>query len=222
MSRGREGRRRLSPAARRAHLLRVGLELLAEDPKHALSAHAVAARAGTTPGLLYRYFSDQRAFELDVLAAAADQLREATRWPAAGAEGLRASLRAEVEFASRHAGLWRALHRRGAGTPVLERLTDARVARLRRGLGGDRGTGQGALRLRGWLGFRRAAIDAWLDDPTLSEEELVDLLADAASAWLAGRDRPRDRKPRVRLMGAVRREPRDGSPGAERAATRIG
>jgi AcrR family transcriptional regulator len=168
----------------------------------------VAQRAEIAPGLLYRYFPDQRAFHLALLAEAAERLSAAARLPQLRFdEALRASLQAQVQFALRHAGLWRALHT--APAAIRERLQDAQVERVLRSLGATSGSAQTRILLRGWLGFCDGAIEAWLDRREIEPSELVSLLLSALerplSTIAAGSSpRPRSQKPRVRLLGATR------------------
>lgn len=207
------GRRRLSPSARRAQLLEIGLELLDQEPHQPLSPRVVADRAATVPGLLYRYFPDRHAFTTEVLALVGERLADSSTEGGAG-DPLRSSLRGEVGFARRHAGLWRALHQRPEAAVARARWQARLEARLSRSPAGGPPAARASIQRRGWLGFRQAAIEAWLDEPALSEEQLIDLLVEATAS--GPRARPRDRKPRVRLMGSVR----GGQPSAARPARR--
>jgi AcrR family transcriptional regulator len=208
MPRPQPGRRRLPPSERRQQLLDVGLELLDRDPSQGPSPHAVAERAGVVPGLLYRYFPDQRAFHEALLAESARRLSAATRWPALGfAEALRVSLRAQIDFALRHGGLWRAL--RAAPAEVRERAHEDQAERTLRSVGETAGSAQARILLRGWVGFCESAIEAWLDRREIEPDELVSLLASVLERPLitiaaAPSPRPRSQKPRVRLLGAAR------------------
>jgi AcrR family transcriptional regulator len=201
-------RQRLYPAKRRKQLLDVGLELLDREPSQAPSPRDVAERAEVAPGLLYRYFPDQRAFQLALLAESAQRFSAATRWPRLRfEEAMRASLQAQIQFAVRHAGLWRAL--RTAPAAIRERLQDDQVECVLRARGATPGSAQTRILLRGWLGFCDGAIEAWLDRREIEPGELVSLLASTLEPALAAigtstSSRPRSRKPRVRLLGAAR------------------
>ncbi len=200
--------RRLAPSKRRQHLLDVGLELLDRDPSRRPSPRDVAGRAKVAPGLLYRYFPDQRAFHQALLAESALRFSAATRRPEHSIPGaLRVSLRAQIGFAMRHEGLWRALRTAPAG--IRERVHEDQVERTLRSLGATPGSAQTRILLRGWAGFCEGAIEAWLDRREIEPSELATLLASTLEPALAAigtgtPPRPRSRKPRVRLVGAAR------------------
>ena len=201
-------RRRLPPSKRRRQLLEIGLEMVDRDPSQAPSLRDVAARAEVAPGLLYRYFPDQRAFRLALLTESAQRFSAATRWPELRfAEALRVSLRAQIDFALRHEGLWRALHTAPAG--VRERVHGDQVERMLRSLGAAPTSEQTRILLGGWIGFCEGAIEAWLDRREIEPSELVSLLVSTLERPLstiaaASLPRPRSRKPRVRLVGDSR------------------
>ena len=208
MSQHSKRRRRLPPSKRYQQLLAAGLDLLDRDPSQGPSPRDVAARAEVTPGLLYRYFPDQRAFHLALLAESAQRFSAATRWPERRfAEALRVSLRAQIDFALRHEGLWRALHTAPAG--IRERLHKDQVERTLRRLGASGTSAKTRILLRGWMGFCEGAIEAWLDRREIEPSELVSLLASTLEPALVAigtrtSPRPRSRKPRVRLVGDSR------------------
>jgi AcrR family transcriptional regulator len=201
MAKDQSLRRRLSPSKRRQHLIEIGLE---RGP----TPRDVAERAEVAPGLLYRYFTDQRAFHLALLAESAERFASAARWPQLRFdEALRASLRAQIEFAARHEGLWRAL--RTAPVTIRERLQDEQIDRVPRARGAPPSSARTRILLRGWVGFCEGAIEAWLGRREIEPSELVSLLASALesafhTAGSGTSPRPRSRKPRVRLVGAQR------------------
>ena len=68
--------RRLSPDARREELIAVALELFSTTPPEQLSLEDVAAAAGVSRALLYRYFSSLNELYLEALRTATDGLVE--------------------------------------------------------------------------------------------------------------------------------------------------
>ncbi|MDQ2896458.1 MAG: TetR/AcrR family transcriptional regulator, partial [Actinomycetota bacterium] len=53
--------RRMRAPARRAHLLDVATEIAVEQSFHAVTAEAIARRAGVTRAVIYQHFTDLRA-----------------------------------------------------------------------------------------------------------------------------------------------------------------
>src|SRR3981189_63361 len=69
-----EKRVRLNPQARRAQLIKLGVEMLATRTLDELSVEEIAQQAGISRGLLFHYFSSKREFPLEVARAAAQEL----------------------------------------------------------------------------------------------------------------------------------------------------
>jgi AcrR family transcriptional regulator len=69
-----EKRVRLSPEARRAQLIELGVEMLATRTLDELSVEDIAQQAGISRGLLFHYFSSKQEFHLEVARAAAHEL----------------------------------------------------------------------------------------------------------------------------------------------------
>jgi AcrR family transcriptional regulator len=208
MARDPRVRRRLDPSKRRQQLLDVGLDLLDRTGDQP-STREVAERAGVTPGLLYRYFPDQRAYHQALLEEAATGESASARWPQRPfAEALRDALRAQIEFAARHEGRWRALRTGPAAVRAkLQKEQVERVLQYRPGLASP----SARLLVLGWVGLCQSAIEAWLADRNLPAAELAVLLTSTLDPILTaahdGADRPRRRKPRVRLLAATRPPP---------------
>ena len=62
----REKRTRLDPAARRAQLIALGVEMLATRTLDALSVEDIAKQAGISRGLLFHYFASKQEFHTAV------------------------------------------------------------------------------------------------------------------------------------------------------------
>src|SRR6476646_11819051 len=69
---------RLAPAARRAQLIKLGVEMLTSRGLEALSVDEIAKQAGISKGLLFHYFSSKRDFHLAIVRRASEMLLEAT------------------------------------------------------------------------------------------------------------------------------------------------
>ena len=69
---------RLSPEARRAQLLELGVQMLTTRTLDELSVEALAEQAGISRGLLFHYFKNKQDFHRAVVQQAADDLLETT------------------------------------------------------------------------------------------------------------------------------------------------
>src|SRR3954454_5545856 len=65
---------RLSPEARRAQLIDLGVEMLATRRLDELSVELIANTAGISRGLLFHYFPSKQQFHLEVARAAAAEM----------------------------------------------------------------------------------------------------------------------------------------------------
>src|SRR5438309_5310975 len=70
---------RLSPAARRAQLIELGVEMLATRTLDELSVEEIAGQAGISRGLLFHYFASKQEFHLEVARAVAQEMLERTQ-----------------------------------------------------------------------------------------------------------------------------------------------
>ncbi|PXW35565.1 UNVERIFIED_CONTAM: TetR family transcriptional regulator [Williamsia faeni] len=83
-------RRRLSPEARQAEIIRAGARLFGENAYDSVRMDDVAEAAGVSRALMYRYFPDKRSVFVAVLNSLSDKMlerTEATIDPAASAFG---------------------------------------------------------------------------------------------------------------------------------------
>jgi AcrR family transcriptional regulator len=192
-------RTRLQVDVRRQQLLDLGLQLFGNQTYDELSIDEIAKRAGVSKGLLYHYFPSKRAFYVALVREAARQLLEETdvdRQPAGqqmDPEGIRARIRAFLEYVSRRRASYAFLLRGGIGTDsevaeIVEQtrqaVLDQMSSRLSR-FGADTKAPSTRLRLRGWLGFLEAASLDWAERQELELEEFLELLVQMAGAVFA-------------------------------------
>ncbi|MGB8329032.1 MAG: TetR/AcrR family transcriptional regulator, partial [Polyangiales bacterium] len=190
---------RLQVDVRRQQLLELGLELFGNQTYDELSIDEIAKRAGVSKGLLYHYFPSKRAFYVASVQEAARQLLDETdidqhgRGPTPDPEGVRAGLRAFLEYVARRRIAYRFLLRGGIGTdPEVARiiegtrqaLVDRMISRLSR-FGARPDDPATRLRLRGWLGFLEASSLDWAESQELDLEAFLQLLVKMSSLVFA-------------------------------------
>lgn len=177
-------RSRLDPAARRAQLLELGVQMLSTRPLAELSIDELAAAAGTSKALVFHYFGSKAEFHLAVVAAAADAFFAITEPdPALDLEAqIDQSMRAFVRFvADDRAGYQMLVRGSGGGDPALQALFDQTrdrfVHRIVDKLGPiDVGAPLLHLAVRGWVALAEEVSVTWAGDPQADEEEVLALL----------------------------------------------
>jgi AcrR family transcriptional regulator len=176
-------RNRLEVDERRAQLLQLGLTLFSATPYDGLKIEEVASRAGISKGLLYHYFPTKRAFYVEVLRAAALELVSLVdiEQSLPPLDRARRSIDTYLSYVSRHGAAYVALLRGGLGADpeVATIIEDTRVRFLTRaieGLGIDQPPPLWRLALRGWIGFVEASSIEWVAQPTITQDELRELL----------------------------------------------
>lgn len=191
---------RLSPDERRAQLLDLGVELLADRSLDELSIDLLAEEAGISRGLLYHYFGNKHAFHEAVVRRAADDLIAQTAPPADVADPLdklAASMTAYVDYVvTNHAGYLSLVKGAQGGNETLRSIYDeARSALTDRIFIEDSGAyvipDTPAIRLlvRGWAAMAEELVLSWVADPDgVTREELLQLLAVSLPALVAGLD----------------------------------
>jgi AcrR family transcriptional regulator len=169
---------------RRAQLVEIGLELLPTTPVQDLTIDEVARRAGISRSLLFHYFASKREYYAAVIEAAAALLRDHVvprpGTPLAGqlpgmldrfvtwVETYRDSYVAFVRGA--HAGdAWVA----DVYEDTRERLVEVALAAVPL----TDGTRQRQL-VRSWFAFTEDLVLQWTREPTMTREELLELIAD--------------------------------------------
>lgn len=187
--------RRLPPDARRSQLLDVGAEMFTEQPYSDVLMEDVAARAGVSRGLLYRYFPGKR----DFFAAIFE--RDSTRLLAASeideslpiADQVRAGLEAHLDYFETHRHNILTVNRGAlAGDPAVQAIISDELLTLRnRLLEASGSTGHArevtSMALDGWLAFVRAVCVEWLETSQLSRAEIHELCVRALTGVVADR-----------------------------------
>ncbi len=180
-------------ARRREQLVSAGLALLAEEGWSGLTARAVAARAGTHPGLVHYHFGGLPALKHAVAAAAALEAFEPVLIALTSADSWSAGLGAAVRPVTGHGDPRTA---RISAELVAASLQDAAVGDLmRRTLADARArlvpwlVGTGAEHPEGLATLLVAALDGLVLHRLLDPALALDQVADAADA-LAGHDAP--------------------------------
>jgi AcrR family transcriptional regulator len=200
-------RTRLSPTARRAQLIQLGLELLGERTLDQVQVEDVAAAAGISKGLVFHYFPTKRDFHAALVREAADLLLAATAPdPALPREQrLRAGLEAFTDFVDINRSAYLALARSAAGDPqtfaVFEQFRAVVCQRIHDELAEDVGAASPPalvrVAVRGWVALAEEAIVEWLRDEAAPRDHVLDLVHDALgdlvaiAAARAGVDGPR-------------------------------
>ncbi|MBB1255443.1 TetR/AcrR family transcriptional regulator [Streptomyces alkaliterrae] len=185
-------RTRLTAEERRRQLIGVGLKLLVTRPIHELSIDEVAAEAGISRGLLFRYFPTKRDYYVAVVTAAAQRVLKHARAPEEARtprERVRGIVAGFVAFVQRRRENYVALVRTGAGGDelVLEVFENNRRVigeRVLEAVGRPAADPLTRLVVRGWLAMvEEMAIEA--DDRTVSADELVEFLVASLERMLA-------------------------------------
>jgi AcrR family transcriptional regulator len=186
-----EKRVRLSPEARRAQLIELGVEMLATRTLDELSVEDIAQQAGISRGLLFHYFSSKQEFHTEVVRAAAHELLRRTEPDSSlePVEALRASLTAFVEYVEENPDNYTSLVRGAASGDTEMRAifddTRARLAGRVIAMVGDMGLAMGPraeLAVHGWVAFAEACVIGWLGSPAVGRDQLLDLLTKALPA----------------------------------------
>jgi AcrR family transcriptional regulator len=181
--------RRLAPEARRDQIVDVGAKQFATQPYERVRMADVAAVAGISRALVYRYFPTKRDLFAAVYQRASERLLEASEFDpsVALAEQVVAGLDAHFDFFIENARTVLVANRGAlAGDPMIEGIISEELAQLRKrmldasGLLG-RARVRASTALYGWLAFVRAVCVEWLAQPdqVLSREEVRDMCMSA-------------------------------------------
>ena len=195
-------RTRLDPAARRAQLVELGLEMLSTRSLDDLAIEDIAVAAGISRGLLFHYFPSKHDYrEAVVRAAAADLLAHlAPDLDVPLSERLRAGIVAYVDYVSDNRDSYVSLLRGASGgDPGLRQVFDETRSAIAANLldqitqlGNAEPPARVRLVIRGWVAFGEEVVLDWLSDPgsdldrpviaDLLEQSLLTLVATAAAA----------------------------------------
>jgi AcrR family transcriptional regulator len=186
-------RHRLTPEARRAQLLDLGVGLLATRSLDELTIDVLAEEAGVSRGLLYHYFGNKQDFREAVVRRAVDDLVRQTAPPPGGdpLERLLASMAAYVDYVvANYQGYTSLVRGAAGGNETLRQLyEEARTALTDRIFDQDaRGelvpdTPAVRLVVRGWSALAEELVLTWVAEPGgVTREQLLDALASSLPA----------------------------------------
>ncbi len=194
-ARGRPPRRRLSAAERRRELLAAAGAILGERGVDAVQIGEVAAAAGVTRQLVYRFFPSRPALVVGLLEDFADDLTR--RFGEGAARSIPGSLEAVARvfveavcdtIEAKGAGPWHLLDSRGPDPEVarvarriLDRLVAPWVAPIAETIGVS--ALEAAIVARMIVAAGRAVLEPW-HDGTLTREEAVRMTTRGVSALL--------------------------------------
>jgi AcrR family transcriptional regulator len=185
---------RLRPDQRRAQILEAARRVLVADPHRELSVELVAAEAQVSPALLFHYFGSKKKFQYAVIeeAAAEVMLRTAPDPSLPPDEQLRSGIRAFVRAVLEAPQLYRAtLLMSAAGDPDVRALhSEIRQVFSTWVIGAvaQRGieiTPAVELACHGWQGYVEQTLLTWIDNPTISADELERLCEGSLDAILS-------------------------------------
>jgi AcrR family transcriptional regulator len=186
-----EKRTRLDPAARRAQLIELGVEMLATRTLDDVSVEDIAAKAGISRGLLFHYFSSKHDFHVEVARAAAAELIERTEPDPelAPQDALRGALQAFVDYVAENPDNYKSLVRGAAsGDTDMRAIFDAtrstmagRIVTRLADLGLPCGR-RAELAVHGWVAFTEECVVRSIEGGVRDRDALLDLLAGALPA----------------------------------------
>ena len=190
---------RMPPEERRAQLLDLGLQMLAERTLDELSIEDLADAAGISRGLLFHYFAGKADFHLQVARAAAEDLIARTAPDPAWApeETLRRSVGAFVDYVAENPRGYVALVRgAGSGDAAMREVFDSTRTRLAQRtvdvmteLGLDLPP-MALMVVRGWIAFVEDVTVTWCaaagGAPRPTRDELLEVLTRGLPALVMG------------------------------------
>jgi AcrR family transcriptional regulator len=184
-------RSRLSPEARRAQLIELGVDMLATRRLDELSVELIAQTAGISRGLLFHYFSSKQDFHLEVArAAAAEMIRRTQPDPALSpVEALRAALTSFIDYVEENPDNYKSLVRGAAsGDDEMRAIFDeTRTTMAQRIIAvvADQGLQvqpRVTLAIHGWVAYVEECVVRWIDTRTVTRDELLDMLTKSLPA----------------------------------------
>ena len=184
-------RTRLSPEARRAQLIELGVEMLSTRRLEELSVELIAQAAGISRGLLFHYFSSKQEFHTEVARAAAQEMIRRTEpdTSLAPVEALRGALTAFVDYVEENPDNYKSLVRGAVSGDEQMRaiFDDTRNTLAQRIIGvvGDLGLQVGprvALAIQGWVAYVEECVIRWIDGRTVTRDELLEMLTTSLPA----------------------------------------
>lgn len=151
------------------------------------SMEDIAADAGTSKSLVYRYFADKTALQVEVARLVVDEIGDALAAALAGQptprEGLRAMVDVYLRMVEHSPHVYAFVTRDGVVEHFLGSVTELVAAPFARELAGRAGAAEAAaVWAAGAVGFVRGAGEWWLNHP--QERPGRDALAAQVTSWL--------------------------------------
>jgi AcrR family transcriptional regulator len=178
-------RRRLSPDARRAELLRAGERVFTEKAFDDVSIEDIAEAAGVSKNLLYHYFTGKRELYIGTIRAATQEMLRRTEpdMRLEPLERLSGSIEQHLRYVEEHAdgyiklirGAWSDPDVQQIITEAQRRVVDRTLASLP--LNGASPPPGLELAIYGWITFIDQITVVWVENPTLSRDDLREMLA---------------------------------------------
>ena len=184
-------RSRLSPEARRAQLIELGVDMLATRRLDELSVELIASTAGISRGLLFHYFSSKQEFHLEVArAAAAEMIRRTEPDPSLSpVEALRAGLTSFIDYVEANPDNYKSLVRGAvSGDAEMRAIFDETRRRMAQRIiavvaaQGLAVQPRVTLAIHGWVAYVEECVVRWIDTRTVTRDELLDLLTKSLPA----------------------------------------
>lgn len=182
-------RTRLSPEARRVQLIDEGLSMAADIPLDQVSVEAVAEAVGVSRTLIFHYFDTKQDFHVAMAREQSRRMLEATEPDFSLGDPiavLRGTIRGFVDFVTDNRNLYLALMRGSASSdPAMRAVFDeTRSVMVQRTLSNVRLVGLEPtplieLAIYGWLAFSEDLTIRWLTAPTISRDEVLELITSA-------------------------------------------
>jgi AcrR family transcriptional regulator len=199
-----EKRIRLDPAARRAQLIALGVDMLATRTLDELSVEDIAQKAGISRGLLFHYFASKQEFHVEVARAAAGELiaRTAPDPSLPPVDALRGALAAFIDYVAENPDNYTSLVRGAASgdaemRAIFDETRSTMAGRIVSVLGelGLPLAPRAELAVHGWVAFTEECVirslDRDVEGAVRDREALLDLLTKALPAVvLASSDEP--------------------------------
>ncbi len=184
-------RNRLKVDERRTQLLELGLTLFGAAAYDEVSIDEIAKTAGVSKGLLYHYFGSKRAFYVETLRVAAEQLHAATEvhQHLPPNERAAAGVLAYLDFVEARSESYLALMQGGVGsdkeiTDIIQGSRQAFLTRMLDGLGLQRPSPVFRNAARAWIGSVEAASIDWLQHRDLEKHTLLGMLLQSLLATM--------------------------------------
>jgi AcrR family transcriptional regulator len=175
--------RRLQPQQRREQLLDTGAALFAEKPYDDVMMQDIAAAAGVSRALMYRYFASKRDLYVAIFTRASNRFlaRVSPDRQLPLAELLATALEAQIQSLVDHPFETVTINRSTSlDDPAIQaivaeelnvvgrRLVDQLVAQ-------GRPRDAGEIAVEGWLAFVRAACVKWIDSQSISRADFTEM-----------------------------------------------